>query len=424
MARKGSFNSYDRFAAGLAKDIPAAFILGADRGHGLAMTRSLGRRGIPVVTLGTPGTPGMKSRFGFPVSIAGLSDGELIPLLLRLGDKLPVRGVLLPTGDLHVVLLSRHEEALSRYFRFALAARDTLEVLADKRQQYAFAARCGIPIPRTLAPEGIEDLGRVADEIGFPCVIKPAFSQLWAQHQASHGFRGLPKIAIVASQEGLLREYVRMTAGKLNVVIQEWIEGEASALYAVYAYCPIEGEPSMVFVRRELRDWPVDCGSGCYSTGVLDPEAEALGRAFFARARFRGIANIEFKRDARDGQLKLMEFNVRGASQLALAIDSGVDIPFAAYSDLVGAPGADGIPKPMREGVRWIDLGRDVLSAFEHRRRGGAGLGRWVRDVLRARSHAFFAADDLRPAVARAFELLHAFYGGISRPAGNSDSPR
>lgn len=424
MSPKGSFNRYDRFIAGLPNDIPVAFVLGADHGHGLAITRSLGRRGIPVVMLGKPGAPGMKSRYGFPVSIDGLGDGELIALLLRLGERLPVRGVLLPTGDLHVLLLSRHEAALSRYFRFALAARETLEVLADKRRQYGFAARCGIPIPRTLAPDGMEDLARVGGEIGFPCVIKPAFSQLWARHQVSHGFKGLPKIAIVASQEDLVREYVRITAQNLDVVIQEWIEGEASELYAVYAYCPIEGEPSAVFVRREHRDWPVDCGSGCYSTGVLDPEAESLGRAFLARARFRGIANIEFKRDARDGQLKLMEFNVRGASQLALAIDSGVDIPFAAYSDLAGRPGKEGIPKAMRAGVRWIDLGTDMLSALEHRRRGGAGLGSWVRDVLRARSHAFFAADDLGPALGRAFELMRAFYAAITCRAESPDNPR
>jgi predicted ATP-grasp superfamily ATP-dependent carboligase len=215
-----------------------------------------------------------------------------------------------------------------------------------------------------------------------------------------------------------------MTSGNLNVVIQEWIEGEATELYAIYAYCPIKGKPSAVFVRRELRDWPVDCGSGCYSTGVLDPGVESLGRTFFAQARFRGIANIEFKRDARDGQLKLMEFNVRGASQLALAIDSGVDIPFAAYSDLAGWPGTDSVSKPMREGVRWIDLGRDVLSALEHRRRGGLSLGTWICEVSRARSHAFFAADDLRPAVARAFELLRALYRAVTRQEERSDSPR
>lgn len=386
------------------------------------MTRSLGRREVPVVTLGASETPGMKSRFGFPVSIDGLDDAQLISLLSRLGAELPTRGVLLPTGDAHVLLLSRHEETLTRWFRFALAERDTLETLADKRRQYEFAARCGVPIPRTLVPESVDDLSQVPEEIGFPCVIKPAFSHQW-QQQTNQEPGGLTKAALVETRADLSREYVRMTAGNQGVIVQEQIEGESDQLYAVYAYCSTEGNPSAVFIRRELRDWPVDYGNGSYSTGVFDPEVESLGREFLTRLGYRGLANIEFKRDARDGQLKLIEFNVRGASQLALAIDSGVDLPFAAYSDLIGEAGGNGRQQPARDGVRWIDLGLDALSGREHRRRGDLRLSGWARDVLRARSFAYLAGDDFRPGIARTAELLRGIFAGLTRPAKDVDTP-
>jgi len=410
---------YDRLAASLPGNTPAAFVLGAERAHGLAMARSLGRRGIPVVMLGAQGTPGMKSGFGFPLAIDGLADSELISLLMRLGEKLPTPGVLLPTGDLHVLLLSRHREILARHFRFSLAAPDLIETLADKRRQYEFAKRCGIEVPRTLVPACAADLDGVAEQVGFPCVIKPAFSQLWAQHQSDLGIEGQTKLVLARTPAELFREFERMTSRNQGVIVQEWIEGEANQLYAVYAYSPLQGEPTAVFIRRELRDWPLDQGSGCYSTSVLDPEVESLGRAFLAYAGYCGIANIEFKRDTRDGRLKLIEFNVRGASQLGLAVDAGVDIPFAAYSDIVGGPDARGRPWPVREGVRWIDLGRDALSAFEHRKRGGLLLGNWALDVLRARSFAYFAADDLGPALARTLELLR----GIPAVSGRRRDP-
>jgi predicted ATP-grasp superfamily ATP-dependent carboligase len=348
----------------------------------------------------------MKSRFGFPVPIDGLDDAKLISLLSRLGEKLPTPGVLLPTGDAYVLLLSRHEEMLARWFRFALADRDTLENLADKRRQFGVAARCGIPIPRTLAPESVEDLRRVPTEIGFPCIIKPAFSRLWRQHQANQGRHGPAKLAVAETPAELLRQYARMNADDQGVIVQEQVEGPADRLYAVYAYCANKGEASALMIRREFRDWPVDYGNGSFSMSVSDPEVEALARRFFARTGYRGLANIEFKRDARDGEVKLIEFNVRGASQLALAVDSGVDLPFVAYCDLTGA-GTDNFRLSLaREGVRWIDLGLDAQSSREHRRRGNLRLREWVSDVLRARSFAYFARDDLRPAMARATELV------------------
>lgn len=363
----------------------------------------------------------MKSRFGFPVSIDGLDDAQLIALLSRLGEKLPTRGVLLPTSDGHVLLVSRYKETLTRWFRFALAERDTLEMLADKRRQYELAARCGVAIPRTLVPASVDDLSRVPEEIGFPCVIKPAYSHQW-QQQSNQRPGGLTKLALVETPAELSPEYVRMSAGNGSVIVQEQIDGEADQLYAVYAYCSIDGNRSTLFIRRELRDWPVDYGNGSYSTGVFDPEVESLGHEFLTRLGYRGLANIEFKRDARDGQLKLIEFNVRGASQLALAIDSGVDLPFVAYSDLIGGGGGNGREQPAREGVRWIDLGLDTLSGREHRRRGDLRLSSWVRDVLRARSFAYLAGDDLRPGIARAAELLRGISAAVTRPTEDEDT--
>ena len=116
------------------------------------------------------------------------------------------------------------------------------------------------------------------------------------------------------------------------------------------------------------------------------------------------MANIEFKRDSRDGQLKLIEFNVRSASQLALPIDSGIDLPFIAYSDLVGK--SITLPGPQRDGVRWIDFGQDALSFWEMHKSRDLSFGQWLRDLLSARSYAYFARDDLGPALARTGELI------------------
>jgi predicted ATP-grasp superfamily ATP-dependent carboligase len=416
-SRRGVLGGFERFAAQLTPATPAAFILGADRAHGLAMARSLGRRGIPVVRLGTSGTPGMKSRFGFAVPIDGLDPPELVALLRRLGEKLPSRGALLPTSDAHVLLLSHHAEQLSAHFRFVLPKREILESLADKRLQHILAAQCGIETPQTWAPKSIEELAEVAAEICFPCVVKPAHSDEWNRYRLSQPAESsLGKVIVADTRELLFQAYELMTGMCSGVIVQELIEGDADQLYAVYAHCAEEGVVSALCVRREIRDWPVSFGSGSYSVSVIDPDSESLARKFLEFTRYRGLANIEFKRDPHDGRLKLIEFNVRGASQLAIAVDSGVDLPFAAYSSIVGRSVGAVSTETSRTGVRWIDFGTDALAVRKHRQSGNLRWGVWIRDMLRARSFAYFAADDLRPAVARSAELLRGAFTSLTRP--------
>jgi predicted ATP-grasp superfamily ATP-dependent carboligase len=408
-------HEFDRFTAQLATDRPAAFVLGADRAHGLAITRSLGRRGIPLVLLGTAGSPGMRSRYGFPVPLDDVPAAELPAVLETLGSRLPTRAVLLPTTDERVLLVARHATRLDPFFRFSLAPLEILEDLADKRKQHLLAERLDIPAPRTAAPSDAGQLKRIAGEIGFPCVLKPAYSDEWALVRARHrSGPPLTKAILATNPEELRAGYHRLTAVTGGVVVQAFVEGGADGLFAVYAYCDREGEASALFIRREVRDWPVDFGSGSYSISVTDPEIESLARAFLAGTRYRGLANIEFKRDARDGRPRLIEFNVRGASQLALAVDSGIDLPYTAYADAVGHADPGTASGSQRAGVRWIDFGTDTLSAREHRRRGAIGLRRWLIDVLRARSFAYFAPDDLRPALARTVELARGVLPALS----------
>ena len=51
-----------------------------------------------------------------------------------------------------------------------------------------------------------------------------------------------------------------------------------------------------------------------------------LGLALFGHAGLRGVANVEFKRDPRDGRLKLIECNARFTAANGLLTASGIDL--------------------------------------------------------------------------------------------------
>ena len=89
---------------------------------------------------------------------------------------------------------------------------------------------------------------------------------------------------------------------------------------------------------------------------------------------------------------------------MALAVDSGVDIPFLAYSDIAGRPVTP--VDTYRDDVKWIDFGKDVGSFLTQYKMGQLGWLEWMGSVLAARSYAYFASDDPRPAASRTIELI------------------
>lgn len=134
-----------------------------------------------------------------------------------------------------------------------------------------------------------------------------------------------------------------------------------------------------------------------------DPETAALGLRLLEGIRYRGVASVEFKRDERDGVLKLMEISPRYPLSNALGPACGIDLPLIDYLHLTGQP----LPAaaPPRVGVRWIDVAGDLRFLGRYRREDGTKLRDLLREYRAPRVHAAFARDDPLPLL---FELLAA----------------
>jgi len=125
------------------------------------------------------------------------------------------------------------------------------------------------------------------------------------------------------------------------------------------------------------------------------PELAELGWRFLKGIDYRGITSIEFKRDDRDGRLKLIELNPRLWQQNAQATACGVNFPLIQFRDLTGSA-----PSPQlrfKEGVRWLDLQADFQAFWAYRRAGELSTLAWLRSIAGARSFATFALDDPGP---------------------------
>lgn len=403
----------ERFLRNIKEDRPPAIILGGGSTNGLAFFRSLGRKGIPVIAVDAINKSAMRSRYCLSVEHTWDKDGEsaLLTLLDRIGQRLPTKGVVIPTSDAYVLFASKHRQELRKYFELVLTEESTLEKLANKKFRYQYAKSVGVPIPETYYLDLPGSVEEAAKQISYPCILKPVYSYLWQQYRRETGAYGLGKVIICNSPQELFEMCSWVTGTGVEWVVQERIEGGDDQLYALYAYFDRSSQPLALFVRRKLRQWPVDFGVGSYSIGVRQDEIVASGVRLLQGLGYQGPTNIEFKKDPKDRQFKLIEVNLRSALMAGLAVDSGVDLPFIAYEDALGRS-----VEPVNSykvGVRWINLASDISSFREYRRRKQIGLWSWLRSVKDARSYAYFAWDDPAPFLLDKFRLAKAMAVGM-----------
>ncbi len=367
-----------------------AFVLGLFD-TGLGAVRSLGRVGIPVIGLESdPRMPGFKSRFckakvcPDPVH----ESDKLLRFLLNEGTRLDYPGVLFPTSDASVLFLSRYRAELRESFRFALPSEDVLEAIVNKRKQYEMAEKVGTPYPRTFYPEDLDDIDRIKSEIEYPAFIKPYYSHLWRETFDNKGFK-------VNNPQELRERFSEILPTGLQVMVQSIILGPNTNHFKVSAYMAANNEPLAVFTLRKIRQYPVDFGVGTMVESLCYDELRELGLTFFRGIQYRGIGSIEFKRDERDGRLKMIELNPRLWQQNHHATRCGMNFPLIQYLDLTGQN-----PEPhteFTEGIKWFDEMADFRAFWDYFRRGQLMPWTWVRSWIDAKSFATFAWDDLAP---------------------------
>ncbi len=390
----------------LSGERPGAVLLVDGSGsHGLAFARSLGRKGTPVVVLNKLRGPGGFSRYALNVDLPReMAPEALLELLIRVGRAMKTKPALLSSSDQHTLFMARNRDVLSEHFAFVVPDTELAERIGNKRTQYATAEAAGFKVPKTIAFSTPEQVERAAIEIGFPCALKPAYSDLWRDYRRRQNKLGPFKLAMVKNMAELRNAYGVMAESGLEFLLQEFIPGADDQIYSIYSYHDRSSSPLAAIVRRRLRQWPVGQGNGCYVTSVRDPELKQSVLQVLSEMNYTGLANVELKRDPRDGMHKLMEINLRSGNGVGLALDLGVDLPYFAYCDALGLP-----IEPKFDHVadlRWVELAGDAQSFLYSWRQGKIGLAAWLVSIMQARSYAYFALDDPKPSLARIVEIV------------------
>ncbi len=381
---------------------PYAIVIGLDTLNGIQTVRLLARHKIPIIALAKdPSHHACLTRLCDRIIFTNTTGEQLIQTLVELGPGLREKAVLIPCADMNVKLISIHRQELTPWYHVVLPAAEVIETLMNKLNFYRFAQHNGFPIPPTRYLNNREDAQQAADELTFPCVLKPPMSAMpdWEKNNKLKAYK-------LENPADLLNFFEKSKLWAKDLIVQEWIEGSDTNLYSCNCYFNRQSEPLVTFVARKIRQWPPvtgesSLGEECRDDTVLD---ETL--RLFRSAQLYGLGYVEIKRSIRSGKYYIIEPNIgRPTGRSSIAEAGGVELLYTMYCDVLGLP----LPEHLEQqyhGVKWIDLRRDMQSALYHYRDGDLTIKEWWQSVRGKKTHALFAWNDPAP-----------FFGDLVRAA-------
>lgn len=292
----------------------------------LAVTRSLGRRGIPVfVGAETSTSLAGVSRYcreSFVSPSPWASPDEFRACLHERAKRWGAR-VVFPMTDLAVEILGEFEQRPGEAIVLPIPSLDQYRALSNKYQLMESAKRQGVPIPDTIfVPDG--DVEKALPQIDrWPIVVKPGRSLIKVQ-----GRWQKTSVLYARHADELKKLYREVRCLKEPSLVQARVVGEGQGVFGLFD----RGKPVTVFAHRRLRERPPSGGVSVLreSMGLYQPITDYALRVVQS-TEWHGVAMVEFKVDTKSGVPYLMEVNGRFWGSLQLAIDAGVDFPWLLY---------------------------------------------------------------------------------------------
>jgi D-aspartate ligase len=368
-----------------------ALVLGADY-RALGVARSLGRRGVPVAMVCEPGEPlarasrYVRRRYRWPAREPERRVAFLVDLAVRHG----LAGwAVIPSSDEAAALVARHHARLAAHLRPTVPPWSVLRWAYDKRLTHELARCAGVPGPRTFS---VGHDGACPERVPLPAVVKPAVKP---ELNALTAAKAWPA-ATRSELEARLAEATAL-ADPETLMVQELVPGGGDQQFSYAALCE-DGRPLLELTARRTRQYPADFGRASTFVETVDrPELVPPSRRLLRELGWTGLIEVEYKRDVRDGTLKLLDLNPRVWGWHTLGGRAGMDFTWALWRHVCGRS-VDGAAA--RPGVGWLRLSTDTPTAARELLARRLPVREYARSLRPPRERAIFAWDDPLPGLA------------------------
>jgi D-aspartate ligase len=299
----------------------------------VGLIRSFGRLGVPVISIA-------EDRFA-PVALsrylkrrvdwtpdAFTDPDEIRSGLIEIGKQMGAKPLIVCTDDEAAIFVAEEANLLREFFTLADVRPELPRLVASKHGLQGLCLFHDMPTPRTTFPSTVGELEKVLAESHLPVVVKNV--DAWERKT-----RPTVMESTVVHHPDELMQRAAGWQEPFGCLVQEYLPPEHSEDWIVQGYCG--SDTQLAITARKLWAWPPFTGQTAYAQ--LQDNADLSKRAleFCEQIGYRGIFDLDFRVDYRDGVAYLLDFNPRiGAPFSLFQTDAGVDVARAMHLDLSG----------------------------------------------------------------------------------------
>jgi predicted ATP-grasp superfamily ATP-dependent carboligase len=384
--------------------LPPAIVIGVDSPIGLTVIRELGKRGVPVIGVGSSKySVGGASRYlkHFFRRPETRTIAEWLPGLIRQYDAKAVLAI----SESDLLQLAEMPDDIEGC-QILTPRQPQLGEVLDKSRTMAVARDLGLDTPDSWQPSAEDDFAEIARVLAYPLAIKwndpQAIGPVLSEHQIA-----FEKIEYAANAEellGILRRYDNVQAWPL---VQSYCPGTGFGQMLLMR----NGKAALTFQHRRLHEWPVTGGVSTLCTNEA-PERHrdqlAKSEKLLRAINWDGPAMVEYRYDPETGRYCLMEVNGRFWGSLPLAHHSGAFFAWETYAGRILGLEVDETSQSSRsikacylipETKRLAQILRQDVEPKGYAERIMI-LGGYIRDRLNPRMHYYiFSWRDPKPCI-------------------------
>jgi protein-tyrosine-phosphatase/predicted ATP-grasp superfamily ATP-dependent carboligase len=391
-------------------------VLGEDTRSFLSVVRSLGRSGLAVdggwCALNAPSLHSRYLRRLQPLPPYRADDKRWLAGLVELLER-EKYDLVIPVHDSSILPLQCHRREIERAGRVYLLPDEVFRICFSKRETHELAERLGIPVPLQALVHSLAEAAALAEQWGFPLVLKPQASISLENPGAK---RYVTKVWGTAD---LAAELAELDTAE-GLLVEENFLGKG---VGVEVLCR-EGEILTAFQHERVHEPLLGGGSSYRKSVPLEAGLLEAARRLMRALAYSGVAMLEFKRNAETGRSVLLEINARFWGSLPLSLAAGMDFPRYLYEML--CLGRREFPSRYRHGVyarNWLNDLFWLRANLRADRTNRALMTLTPREIagellnvlaLRERSDTF-VLDDPGPAIAELGQFGRLWLAGRLR---------
>jgi len=386
----------------MKNNLPGAIVI---EGHvqGLSNTRSLGCLGIPVYIIDVRKCIASSSNYCKKFFICpDFQTEEFIEFLIDLAKRENLYGwVLIPSNDHAVYVIAKNKFLLETFYKIPTSDLSIIDNIYDKTKLLKIAENAGIHIPVTQCFSKVDEL--INPGLKFPVLTK-------GKNGLSF-YKTIGKKALIANNESELKEQLSYIESKYNVdrtFTQELIPFDGTnKTISFTAFC-IGGVIKTYWMGVKLREHPLQFGTATFAKSVYVKECYEQSIPLLMSLNYTGVCEVEYLKDPRSGEYKLIEINARTWLWVGLAKTCGVDYAKIIY-DFVNNIPID-YPSTYETNKYWINPVTDLTYSFIAIIKKKQGIIEYFRSLRAGKiTNALFLKNDIKPGIRYLIDLISIF---------------